>query len=75
MGAENTTFILPSYWASALINGDYSGLDETETQQVKDWEKTNSEYYVVECGEQYFSSYNDATNLAGDVCDFTAIHR
>lgn len=28
-------FELPAYWASALINGDYSGLDASERQQLE----------------------------------------
>jgi len=26
----------------------------------------------VDCGESYFSRINEANNLGGDVCDFTA---
>jgi hypothetical protein len=27
----------PAYWASALVNGDWSGLNETERDQLRDW--------------------------------------
>ena len=30
------TFTLPEYWASYLINGDHSGLDEKEKKESSD---------------------------------------
>lgn len=33
------TYILPSYWASYIINGDASGLDNVELDIIKQWEK------------------------------------
>lgn len=32
---EVKSFELPAYWASALINEDYSGLDASERQQLE----------------------------------------
>lgn len=32
-----TTYRLPAYWASALINGDYSGLTDAEEIQVNEF--------------------------------------
>ena len=35
MAIETDTITLPSYWASALVNGDYSGLsDDSEVKRV-----------------------------------------
>ena len=31
---ETTLVRLPAYWASSLINGDDSGIDENEIQQI-----------------------------------------
>jgi hypothetical protein len=33
MKIETDTVTLPSYWASALINGDYSGLNDNESSR------------------------------------------
>lgn len=33
--AVNDTVTLPAYWASALVNGDFSGLDANETKRCK----------------------------------------
>lgn len=31
------THTLPAYWASTLVNGDWSGLSDTETGEIRDW--------------------------------------
>lgn len=31
------TIIMPAYWASALVNLDYSGLDDVEIYQLKEY--------------------------------------
>jgi hypothetical protein len=31
---ETTTYTLPAYWASALFNGDLSGLEESEEEAL-----------------------------------------
>ena len=52
---------LPEYWASALINMDYSGLDEDEEREVKQWMEDNLERGedVVSCSEHPFiTSFN-----------------
>lgn len=64
---------LPAYWASYLINGDASSLNDGEEQQIK--------YFLAchnlgdPCGvseEQYFSHGNDAhTGCGGDCLDYT----
>ena len=35
MAIETDTITLPEYWASALINGDYSGLEPDEKRRCK----------------------------------------
>ena len=66
------TYKLPAYWASYLINGDSSGLEESELQTVDSFLQANKDPHFVDCGEQYFSHSNDATKLGGDVCDYVA---
>jgi len=69
---ETITYKLPAYWASYLINGDASGMEESELETVDSFLQSESEPNFVDCGEQYFSWTNDATTLGGDVCDYVA---
>jgi hypothetical protein len=36
-------YTLPEHWACALINGDYSGLDDEESELVDLWLESTSE--------------------------------
>ena len=78
-GQEVEVFELPIYWASYLINGDATSLDDYEQKVVDGWLKEISEHYdaniaVVDCSEdQWFSSRNDATNLGGMCCHYTVL--
>ncbi len=70
------TYILPEYWASALINADYSGLEDSEIQEIEEFETNNRQpgcaFYCVGCSEEsYFKWSNDATNLGCNVLDYT----
>lgn len=40
---------LPAYWASYLVNGDASGLDDSEIKKVKAWQRENPHLSVVSC--------------------------
>lgn len=68
-----TTVVLPAYWATYLINGDASGLDDSEKAVCDMWLARNHDLYFVDCSEPYFARDNEATHLAGDVCDYTAL--
>ena len=35
---ETCTYTLPAHWASALINGDFTGLDEADEEAETDQE-------------------------------------
>ena len=66
MTTEN--FTLPAYWASALINDDWTDLDDTEEKEIKDWiAKTKKPYHRFNClgtdGNEWFKWRNDATQL------------
>ncbi len=70
------TYTLPAYWASALINGDYSGLEYDDIKAIEDFEVSNrKEDHYFAClmceGEPYFKWSNDATNLGGDVLEYS----
>jgi len=87
MKIETITYKLPAYWASYLINGDASGLEdicpaqsrgqlpgdeESELATIDSFLQREGEPNFIDCGEQYFSWTNDATTLGGDVCDYVA---
>lgn len=60
---------LPECWASYLINGDASGLDDAEQAQVDAWFDAYAGKLLSCCGcseEKEFLTRNDAGTLAGD---------
>jgi hypothetical protein len=70
---ETVEYTLSAYWASYLINGDASGLQPGEQEVIDAWLAKEGNPHIVDCGEQYFSRHNDATDLGGDVCEYTAL--
>ena len=74
--SDFTHFTLPAYWASALINGDYSGLTDDDEKEL---EKTLKALGVTSgqctgCSEEpEFRKYHDAQPygvLASDCLDY-----
>lgn len=70
------TYTLPEYWACALINNDFSGLDESDAQEIENFIKDNQidgcSFYCLGCSDEpYFKWSNDATNLGGNVLEYT----
>ena len=79
---ETDTITLPAYWASAIINGDYSSLeDPAEAQRCRDvvsfWAQAG--WDIVDCEEEarftwhYQSADPGADCTGGDVLDYTMI--
>lgn len=69
---KTTQYKLPAYWASALVNGDYSGCDDADERAIDNWLAAHPELGgAIDCSEAWFSWSNDANNLGGDVCNFT----
>lgn len=73
---KTETFILPAYWASALINGDYSGMEEQDINELTAFIESNKEdnsyFSCIDVSEEsYFSHRNDARTLACDVSEYT----
>jgi hypothetical protein len=76
MALETVTGTAPSYWASYFINGDSSGMDESEIRQADAFAKWLGGS-IVDCGEESeFMSWHDARQfgtLAANCCTYTAL--
>jgi len=80
MKIETYTVIAPAHWASALVNGDYSGIEcENECQRISDFEESLLPGSITgDVSEPCFiGSARWATDtpdeLAGDYCEYTVI--
>jgi len=67
---KTETYVLPAYWASALINGDNSGLEDDEIKEIDNFCKGMGPCIDVS-DENEFSWTNDANGLGGSVATFT----
>jgi hypothetical protein len=69
---ETKSFILPSLWASYIVNGDSSGLDGSEVSDCDFFLVTNGlTGKSVSCADnEYFSKWNDANKLAALVREY-----
>jgi len=73
---KTETYELPSFWASPLINGDYSGMEDTDIEALEKWlEKEKPGYCVSLSDESFFAWRHDASAyvLACDCSEFTFI--
>ena len=74
---ETTTYTLPAYWASALFNGDLSGLEESDEEALMSLiagEQLPDPIGIVgddkEYGpESFFCTYHDARPYGVLACD------
>ena len=69
---------LPEFWASALINGDFSGLEDDEANELEAWQSYASAENIGHCvdvntNERFFTKYHDASEfvLACDCLEYT----
>jgi len=69
------TYTLPAYWASCLINGDSSGMEENDMADCNAFLASIPGWHCASCSdESHFAHRNDSgNNLAGDVLEFTFI--
>ena len=67
-------FILPTHWAPALINGDYSGYEDDEIEEIEGFldDFPIAGYIVADVEDLGFRTYNDATREAGDMSLYKA---
>lgn len=80
MALATITGTAPSFWANALINGDWSQISTEESIQVskfRDWLISgDSRGSIVSCGDEFFSRHHDATQfgvLSATCCEYTAL--
>jgi len=78
MNLSAITFTAPASWASYLVNGDHSGLEDAEQSEadacIKDLIERHGNGHVVNCGEPYFTwGRTDYGSLAGDYCEYTIL--
>lgn len=67
---DTQTYWLPAHWASALINGDTTGLDDAD-ENILDWVMTAEGLPApIACGEEVsFLKYHDAQPYGVLACD------
>lgn len=71
MSVEVIRYRLPVYWACALINDDYTGLEDKECEKIKRFLEIAEGYPVdVDWETQGFYHCNDAGTLPGECADF-----
>ena len=67
-----TEYVLPAHWASALINGDDSGMEEEEIEEMDQWLKHIKPAFCVACSDEIeFRHRCDADVLACDCLTYT----
>lgn len=68
-----TEYLLPAYWASALINDDWTGTSDEEEHEIKHWLDWEQPGYCCSVSDEEASFHwkNDATDLGGDCLTFT----
>ncbi len=64
MGFNVETATAPSHWASYLINGDATGLDEGEDKLVDQWVESLGWGSPCGCEDAGFISWHDARQFA-----------
>ena len=78
MTIETEVYTLPSHWAVALINDDWSGYEEAEIEQINrtlEWISENHNGQPVRCigdeGEVGFTNLHDAWRFGVLACEAT----
>lgn len=72
---ETETYSMPIYWASYLINGDASGIDDDDIVQADAAIEDIGLGAPVDVSESEFRSRGDYGRLAGDYADYTFLRR
>ena len=66
-------FTLPAHWACALVNGDFSGLEDDEASELEAWQSAASGEgygFCVDVSETpEFTRWHDARNFYDLACE------
>jgi len=68
------TYLLPEFWAPALINADFSGMEDSDISELAQWLADVKPGTCVQCDDsREFSKWHDAIGyvLACDCINFT----
>ena len=65
--------ILPSFWASYLINMDASGYSDEEIEEIETYLNSKKLYNVVSCDDLGFLHKNDVNNIGCDCSLFVEL--
>jgi hypothetical protein len=58
-------YTLPAHWASALINGDFSGMNADEIASYDSFMAVNGDPHFVDCDDEpHHTRWHDATDHA-----------
>ena len=77
---ESTTYKIPEFALSALVNNDYTLLDDDDEAFVDnlcewlDGEYGQGNWHIGNVSEQYFARA-DFGGLSGDVCDVEIVYK
>ena len=66
---ETTTLTLPAHWASALVNADFSGMDDREIAELETWQNSNTHNSpLAVSAEPEFVAFHDAPGVLPADC-------
>ena len=66
---ETVNLILPAYWASALVNADYTGMEDHEIAELETWQDNNTyNSPLAVSAESEFVAYHDAPGVLPADC-------
>jgi hypothetical protein len=71
---KTTDYLLPDFWASALINDDWTGLDDGDEKYLTGWLKSNRPGVCINVSDEpEFATGHDARGyvLACDCLTYT----
>ena len=65
MGKKLISVTAPSHWASAIVNGDYSGLSPDDVRDLNTWLANSALSFCdcVSCDDAGFMWRHDATDV------------
>ena len=76
---EFHSLFLPDFWGSALVNGDYSGLEKEDMKELNlfmEYWKDDLDFGLIDvpsdenaCIESHFMTYHDAKQFGVLACD------